>query len=1081
VTLHAGDGQQLGFTRQTDGSYLPDPGVRDTFDTSGKLTSMTERNGQDLSFSYTEGALTSITDSAGRLISLTYTGGLLTNVALPDLRNVSYAYTGGLLTSATDVRGNTVSYAYDSGGRLATITDQRNSTVVSNVYGTDGRVAQQTDGRGNTSTFAWDPTTETSTYTDARGNTWQDVYSGGKLVQRIDPLGGSTQYRYDLDLNLASVTDPDGNTTSSFYDSSANLLVTFDPLGSQTSYTYDSKNDLTSVIDPLGNRTSYDYDSAGNLTAMIRPGSIRTDYGRDPGGTGLLTSATDPNGNTTTCGYDSAGNLTSITDPLGNKTTMAYDPSGRIISRVDPRGNVAGADPNQYDWRFTYNKSDRLLTKKDPLANTTTFAYNKVQALTSVTDPNGNQITYTYDAVNNLTSVVAPDQATTSYTYDETNNLTGRTDPNNDTWTYAYDGANRLAAVTSPLSEIWSFAYDPAGNLRTKILPSSGTIDYTYDGANRLDSIDYSDATPDVYIDYDAVGNRTSITDGAGTASFTYDVLSRLTGITRGTDAFTYGYDAAGNLTSRTYPDSTQIVYGYDDANELTSVTTGGTSTTYGYDPARNLVSAMLPPNTSARSYDRAGRLTRVVNKRGNPVVSSFIYTLDPAGNPTQVVTKTETITYTYDSQNRLTQVCYLQDCSGSGLAGISYTYDGVGNRLTETRYGSSPVTTYYAYNPDDELCWRAGSTGTCSSPPTGATTYTYDPNGNQTAAGSRTFTYDLENRLVSTTAGGATESYTYDGDGNRLTLSQGGTAQTFYLWDSNASVSQLAIERDGSGSLLRRYVYGQVPLSVTTGGSARYFLPDGQGSIANVTSLTGTAQWTYTYEPFGTLRSEASGSGAATNVLKFDGELVDATTGLYDLRARMFDPTTGRFLQQDPVANPRTLPYTGSYVFVGDRPTVEGDPSGKCWLICVGAIVGGIVSGVSYSFRVWRDPAVAWSWKGLGVNVVSGVATGAVAGGALMITPEVGSTTAILLTTDASVLFNQLGASICGAGLVSGSDMMAMGFSLVGSVVQGLTRRLLPVSLPGQVSVGVGSGDVTGGYFNTIVGPSCGTGGGKP
>jgi len=94
----------------------------------------------------------------------------------------------------------------------------------------------------------------------------------------------------------------------------------------------------------------------------------------------------------------------------------------------------------------------------------------------------------------------------------------------------------------------------------------------------------------------------------------------------------------------------------------------------------------------------------------GTSTLSVFNPALDAAGNPTQVVTKAETITYTYDAQNRLTQVCYLPGCSGSRLAGISYTYDGVGNRLTETRYGSSPTTTYYAYNPDDEL-WEMSRT----------------------------------------------------------------------------------------------------------------------------------------------------------------------------------------------------------------------------------------------------------------------------------------------------------------------------------------------------------------------------------
>jgi RHS repeat-associated protein len=953
VTLHTGDGQQLGFTLQTDGSYLGDPGVRDAlvqntggtytltrrdqatfdFDSSGELTSMSDRNGQGLTFAYTSGNLTSITDSAGRTITLTYTSGLLTNVALPDLRDVSYAYTGGLLTTFTDVRGNTVTYTYDTGSRLATITDQLNHTVVSNVYGTDGRVTQQTDGRGHTSYFAWDPDTQTATYTDPRGHDWQDIYSGGSLVEQIDSLGNSTRYAYDLNFNRASVIDPDGNLTTHLYDSTGNLVAKFDALGNETTFTYDALNDLTSVTDPLGNETTYDYDTAGNLIDTIRPGGVETDYGRDTGGTGLLTSITDPNGNETDYTYDSDGNRASITDPLGNETTMSYDASGRLTTWVLPAGNVSGANPNVHDWKYTYTKSDQVRTQTDPEADVSTFGYTKLQDPATVTDARGNETDYSYDNDRNLTSVVAADGATTSYAYDDTNNLTSRTDDNGHTWTYGYDDANRRETVTSPMSEAWSYTYDPAGNLYQKTLPSSGTITYSHDADNRLTAIAYSNSptTPNVTFSYDAAGNRIQMTDGAGTVSYTYDDLNRLTEVTRGSDTFGYGYDDVGNLTSRTYPDSTAVDYTYDDANELATVATGSTTTTYGYDPDGDLTTSTLPANTSTFKFDNADRLTKVTNKKGSPVTSSFLYTLDANGNPTQVVTKTETIAYTYDQQNRLTQVCYLTSCSGSGLAGISYTYDGVGNRLTESRYGSSTTTTHYAYNADDELCWTASGTGTCASPPSGTTTYSYDANGNETAAGSRSFTYDLENRLLSTTLSSSTESYTYDGDGNRLTLSDGGTLQTSYQWDTNASLPQLAIEKDGSGALLRRYVYGQGLLSMTTGGSARYVLPDGQGTVANVTSSTGTTQWTYTYEPYGAVRSATSGSGAATNVLKFDAQLVDTTTGLYDLRARMFDTVTGRLLQRDPkVARSELAPPSGTYVFVDDRPTVLVDPSGQ-------------------------------------------------------------------------------------------------------------------------------------------------------
>lgn len=63
-----------------------------------------------------------------------------------------------------------------------------------------------------------------------------------------------------------------------------------------------------------------------------------------------------------------------------------------------------------------------------------------------------------------------------------------------------------------------------------------------------------------------------------------------------------------------------------------------------------------------------------------------------------------------------------------------------------------------------------------------------------------------------------------------------------------------------------------------------------------------------------------------------FTGEQLDSLTGLYHLRARQYDPGTGRFLTTDPVALPLSDPYVALYAYVGQRPTMYADPSGKCF-----------------------------------------------------------------------------------------------------------------------------------------------------
>jgi RHS repeat-associated protein len=410
------------------------------------------------------------------------------------------------------------------------------------------------------------------------------------------------------------------------------------------------------------------------------------------------------------------------------------------------------------------------------------------------------------------------------------------------------------------------------------------------------------------------------MTDGAGTQTFVYESVNRLASVTRASDTFSYLYDLAGNLTRRTYPDGTVTDYTYDDDSRTATATSGGQTTSYAYDAAGNVTQTTLPAangHVEERTYDRAGRLTRVKNVKGASTLSDFSYTLDPVGNPTQVVragTLPGTTTYAYDARDRLTEVCFQVSCPGGSDPFIRWTYDAVGNRLSEAR---SSGTTTYTYNAADELT-QAGSTS-----------FGYDQNGNQTAAGTRTFAYDLANRLASTTSGGQTTSYGYDGDGSRLTSSTG-SSEARFLWDTNHPLPQLALERDGQGALLRRFLYGRRRLSLTSGGTTSSYHYDPLGSVANVTSANGVSQWTYAYEPFGALRGETQDDPAAPqNPMKFAGEQIDPTA-LYYLRARQYDPPYGRFLRTDPVPPRHAEPSSSAYEYVGSRPTRYVDPSGR-------------------------------------------------------------------------------------------------------------------------------------------------------
>ena len=436
-----------------------------------------------------------------------------------------------------------------------------------------------------------------------------------------------------------------------------------------------------------------------------------------------------------------------------------------------------------------------------------------------------------------------------------------------------------------------------------------------------MTAVDYSDSTPDVTYGYDADNNRTSMTDGSGSVGYTYDNLNRLTGVARGTDSFAYAYDAAGNVTSRIFPGSITSSYTFDNEERLASATTASATTSYSYDAAGNVTQTTLPSGNGyaeTREYDHAGRLVDVTNAGGSNVLSAFAATLDGVGNPTRIDrtgATTSTQTYGYDASDRLTSVCFQTSCPNSTDPRISWTYDKVGNRLSETR---TTGTVNYTYNADDELT-QAGSTS-----------YGYDANGNELTAGADTYTYDLANRTSSVNDGSTTTDYTYDGDGLRLSASAP-SATSNYAWDVDAAdgFPQIAVERNGVGTLIRSYAYGARRISMRTGSSVYFYHYDVLGSVANLTSATGASEWTYDYEPFGTTRSSTKNDPSAPdNEMRFLGEQNDGTA-TYNLRARQYDVATGRMLGIDPAGSSPGVPSFSTYIYANDRPTVMQDPSG--------------------------------------------------------------------------------------------------------------------------------------------------------
>jgi RHS repeat-associated protein len=194
-----------------------------------------------------------------------------------------------------------------------------------------------------------------------------------------------------------------------------------------------------------------------------------------------------------------------------------------------------------------------------------------------------------------------------------------------------------------------------------------------------------------------------------------------------------------------------------------------------------------------------------------------------------------------------------------------------------------------------------------------------------QHAGGGNAFAYDSQDRLTKFNGGSVT--MVYDGDGNRVAKSSGGVTTQYLVDDLNPTGLQQVAEEVVGGAVERRYVYGPDRISQTQAGTTSIYGYDAHGDVKYLMDGTGAVTDTYDYDAFGNLIGSA---GTTPNVYRYQGEALNAETGLYYLRARYYDPVAGRFLTVDPLAGQGEHPYE----YAGADPVNGHDPTGQQDLI---------------------------------------------------------------------------------------------------------------------------------------------------
>ncbi len=481
-----------------------------------------------------------------------------------------------------------------------------------------------------------------------------------------------------------------------------------------------------------------------------------------------------------------------------------------------------------------------------------------------------------------------------------------------------YDAAGRVIESTDPKNQTSTFEYNGVGQPTEADLPGE-TVTYTYGANGRTASV--TDNRGTTSIAYETNNDRVaSVTDPiTGTIEYTYNVTGeRATLELPGGNTWTYSYrsnwwmlpkgdpNAYSKMLDKITDDQGKEVFYYFDTRgklyEAKQKISGSVSnlTTYTYD--------------SNGSNQSRGHLAEIKNEITKPGFMGFpettlivknAYTYDNNGNRlTNAIYDNagliRTEEYGYDALNRLTSVNY-----GDGQT-QSYSFDAMGNR--SQKVDSISGTENYTYNNANMLLTR------------GANSYTNDSNGNTLTGGGRTNTWDGQNRLTQCVYSGTTTTFTYGSDRLRRSTASGGTTTTFVLDEGN-----MLRELQG-GSAVATYLHGPRGPECRRDGSNvyRWYVYGGLGSILAEVDASGNVTATRKYDVFGAVRG-STGTGVSNH--KFVGSLghpSEDSTGLIYMRARYCDPTSGRFVSEDPILDGKNW-----YAYANQNPVNVTDYSG--------------------------------------------------------------------------------------------------------------------------------------------------------
>lgn len=808
------------------------------------------------------------------------------------------------------------------------------------------RYEKDNDGNYHSNTSALEilKKTETGYVLENIGKERKLFKSDGKLIRQENWNGRGISFSYNEKNQLVKAKTDNESCFEYFYDESSGYLTKVqDHTGRCVDLTY--KNGmLEKVALPLDIVYTYTYGSNGRIIEVVNAREIhavKNEYDKKY----RVTKQFFPDGGMMSFLYDDEKRCVVLTERNGVKTTYFYDENYRNTETVFEDGTSE---------KFLYNEKNQCISKTDRLGRTQRMAYDNRGNLTQVVDSLKRRINFTYDANNNLISVSMNGKERLKNHYDVKGKLIATENCMKESLWITYDEKQHPVELTFVDGSKTMLSYDERGNISTIREANGNEVHYIYDELNRV--VETRDVNNNsTKYKYDLRGKITKVINPLGdTREYTYDKAGRVTGIKDFDGFWTLStYNAIGKIETMgekkavIYPNGKRAEYSYNTEMQLVSLHTERETIQYAYDEIGRLTKKILPNGIETNyHYNAMGRVDEI-SHIGNEFAESYKYSFDIYGNKVSAIKNrvgaevdNGHFAYVYDELNRLTEV------HQNDTLLRKYSYDAFGNRVSKANYASRMESvTSYTYNVNNQLLSEVDGTMTKD--------YTYDNRGNllKVSTGAdilKEFTFDATNQMTASfdLVDGQRKkaTYTYNGLGHRVGQKISSLIPEYpekkirYTIDMTRQYYNLLQKSEGGAS--QTYYWDGNVVGMESNGVEKFYLQDDFGSPMHLVDIYGTSQECFAFDEFGENLSTSYNNTSQT--FGFTGYQTDEVGDLYYAQARRYDASVGRFVSEDKVRGFVILPYTlNHYGYCWNNPVDFVDRDGNLPTVVIGAVIG--------------------------------------------------------------------------------------------------------------------------------------------